>query len=100
MPKVLLVEDDEFSREMLTRRLRRRGFEVLTAADGEEGCARAREERPDLILMDLRLPPGLMSGFDATRRLKEAPETRAIPVLALTGDAVKDQCELALEVGC
>src|SRR5262249_21147155 len=99
MPKVLLVEDDEYNREMLARRLLRRGFEVLEAGDGEEACARARLEKPDLILMDLRLPPG-MSGYDATRCLKAAPETRSIPILALTGDAVEARCALALEVGC
>src|SRR4051794_31027191 len=100
MPKLLLVEDDEYSREMLSRRLLRRGFEVLLAADGEEACAKAPQEQPDLILMDLRLPPGMMSGFDATRLLKAAPETRATPPPALPGDAVEDQGALALAVGC
>jgi CheY-like chemotaxis protein len=100
MPRVLLIEDDDYNREMLARRLLRRGFEVLEAADGEEGCTRASQDLPDLILMDLRLPPGRMSGFDATRCLKAAPETRSIPILALTGDAVEARCALALEAGC
>jgi len=98
MPKVLLVEDLEDNRVMLTRRLERRGFEVALAADGEEGCMKARSERPDLILMDLGLPG--ISGYDATRQLKGAPETQSIPIIALTARAMVDELTRAREAGC
>ena len=98
MPKILLIEDLEENRVMLTRRLVRKGFEVVAAVDGEEGCARARDERPDLILMDLGLPG--ISGYDATRLLKAAPETRSIPILALTARAMPDDLARAREAGC
>jgi len=98
MPKVLLVEDLEDNRVMLTRRLERRGFEVAVAVDGEEGCARARSERPDLILMDIGLPG--ISGYDAIRLIKGAAETRSIPIIALTARAMVDELERAREAGC
>ena len=98
MPKILLIEDLEENRVMLTRRLVRKGFEVVTAVDGEEGCARARDEHPDLILMDLGLPG--ISGYDATRLLKAAPETQSIPILALTARAMPDDLARAREAGC
>ena len=98
MPKILLIEDLEENRVMLTRRLVRKGFEVVAAVDGEEGCARARDERPDLILMDLGLPG--ISGYDATRLLKAVPETQSIPILALTARAMPDDLARAREAGC
>jgi two-component system cell cycle response regulator DivK len=98
VPKLLLVEDNEMNRDMLTRRLRRKGYEVVTAADGEQALAMARAEAPDLILMDLSLP--VLDGWEATRRLKAADETRAIPVLALTAHALAEEREAALATGC
>ena len=77
MPKILLVEDNEMNRDMLSRRLQRRGYEVLIAVDGEQGIAMATAERPDLILMDMSLP--VIDGWEATRRLKAAPETASHP---------------------
>ena len=98
MPRLLYVEDNEMNRDMLSRRLRRRGFEVMIAADGEQGVAMAVAERPDLILMDMSLP--VLDGWEATRRLKAAPETRLIPVIALTAHAMTADKERALEAGC
>jgi two-component system cell cycle response regulator DivK len=98
VPKLLLVEDNEMNRDMLTRRLRRKGYEVVTAADGEQALDMARSEAPDLILMDLSLP--VLDGWEATRRLKAADETRAIPVLALTAHALAEEREAALATGC
>jgi CheY-like chemotaxis protein len=98
MAKILLVEDNENNRDMLARRLRRRDFEVVLALDGEEACHLAGAERPDLILMDLRLPG--LDGWEATRRLKAAAATRAIPVIALTADAMAGDREKALQAGC
>jgi len=98
VPKVLLVEDSEESRDGLSRHLRRRGFEVLTAADGQRGVEVARATSPDLILMDMSLP--VLDGWEATRRLKAAAETRAIPVIALTAHAMAGDREKALEAGC
>jgi CheY-like chemotaxis protein len=85
MPKVLLVEDNEMNRDMLSRRLTRRGYEVAVALDGEQGVAMARSEAPALILMDMSLPG--LDGWEATRRIKAAPETRAIPVFARPAQA-------------
>jgi CheY-like chemotaxis protein len=96
--KILLVEDNEMNRDMLSRRLLRRGFDVTLAVDGEEGVAMARAERPDLILMDMSLP--VLDGWEATRRLKADPATRAIPVIALTAHAMADDRAKALEAGC
>jgi two-component system, cell cycle response regulator DivK len=98
MPKILLVEDNEMNRDMLSRRLARRGFEVAIAVDGEQGLAMARSEAPALILMDMSLPG--MDGWEATRRLKAAPDTRAIPVIALTAHAMAGDREKAIAAGC
>ena len=98
MAKVLLVEDNEMNRDMLGRRLQRRGFELVIAIDGEEGLAKAGSEQPDIILMDMSLPG--IDGWEATRRLKAMPEMRAIPIIALTAHALSGDREKALEAGC
>jgi two-component system, cell cycle response regulator DivK len=98
MPKILLVEDNEMNRDMLSRRLQRRGYEVIMAVDGQEGVALAQSEAPDLILMDMSLP--VMDGWEATRQLKTALETMSIPVIALTAHAMSGDREKAMEVGC
>ncbi len=98
MPKILLVEDNEMNMDMLSRRLRRRKFEVVTAEDGQIGIEKAASERPDLILMDMSLP--VLDGWEATRRLKADPELRAIPVIALTAHAMAEDREQALAAGC
>jgi CheY-like chemotaxis protein len=96
--KILLVEDNEMNRDMLSRRLQRRGYEVLTAVDGETGLALTRSDVPALILMDMSLPG--VDGWDATRQLKADPATRAIPVIALTAHAMAGDREKALAAGC
>ena len=96
--KLLLVEDDEMSRDMLSRRLKRRGYEVLEAPDGEMAVQITKVEMPDLILMDIRLPR--MDGLEATRLLKESSETQSIPIIALTAHAMSSDREKALEAGC
>jgi CheY-like chemotaxis protein len=98
MPKILLVEDNELNRDMLSRRLIKRGFEIDIAVDGAEGVDKARNGSPDLILMDMSLP--VKSGWDAARELKAADETRAIPVIALTAHAMAGDRDKALEAGC
>ncbi len=98
MPKILLVEDNEMNRDLLSRRLARRGYTVLFALDGAEGVARCTKELPDLVIMDLALPG--MDGWEATRRLKAAPATRHIPVLALTAHALTGEEERARAAGC
>jgi len=98
MPRLLLVEDNELSRDMLSRRLARRGYEVLLAADGAQAVDVAIAERPDLVLMDLSLP--VIDGWEATRRIKRAPETRGIPVIALTAHAMASDAEQARAAGC
>jgi CheY-like chemotaxis protein len=98
MATLLLVEDNEMNRDMLCRRLQRRGHEVLLAADGQEGVDLARAARPALILLDMSLPG--LDGWEAARRLKAAPETRAIPILALTAHAMAGDRERALAAGC
>ena len=98
MPRLLLVEENEEGREGLSRHLRRRGFEVLVAADGAQGLEAARSARPDLILMDMSLP--ILDGWEATRRLKADEATRPIPVIALTAHAMAGDREKALEAGC
>src|SRR3954469_3236192 len=98
MPKLLVVEDNEESREGLSRHLKRKGFEVLTAADGQQAVGTAWAEAPDLILMDMSLP--VLDGWEATRRLKADPLTRGIPVIALTAHAMAGDREKALEAGC
>ena len=96
--KLLLVEDNEMNRDMLTRRLERRGFRVLAAVDGETAVSVARESSPDLILMDIGLPGA--SGWDATRSLKGDPGTRQIPIVALTAHALSSDREQAMAAGC
>ena len=98
MSKILLVEDNEMNRDMLSRRLLRKGYEVLLAMDGGEGVAMAREKSPDLILMDMSLP--VVDGWEATRRLKAEPGTRGIPVIALTAHAMAGDEEKARSAGC
>lgn len=98
VPKILLVEDNELNRDMLSRRLSRCGFEVLVAVDGEEGLALAGAEAPDLVLMDMSLPR--LDGWAATKALKADPATRAIPVIALTAHAMRGDREKALAAGC
>ncbi len=98
MPRILLVEDNEMNRDMLSRRLQRRGYEVIIAVDGQQGLAMAQSESPDLILMDMSLP--LIDGWDATRTLKGAVETKDIPVIALTAHAMSTDRDKALEAGC
>ena len=98
MTKILLVEDSEMSRDMLARRLARRGYEVVIAVDGGQGVTLARTEAPDLILMDMNLP--VLDGSEATRQLRAAPATRSIPIIALTAHAMSGDREKALEAGC
>jgi CheY-like chemotaxis protein len=96
--KILLVEDNEMNRDMLSRRLVRNGFEVVMATDGQKGVEMAGEEAPDLILMDISLP--VIDGWEATRRIKGDPGTGAIPVIALTAHAMTQDREKAFAVGC
>jgi len=98
MKKILLVEDNEMNRDMLSRRLRRKNFEVVIAVDGQAGVEMASSETPDLILMDLSLP--IIDGWEATRRLKADAATQAIPVIALTAHAMQGDEQKALEAGC
>ena len=98
MPKILLVEDNEMNRDMLSRRLIRHGYEVVMAVDGQQGTEMAISERPDLILMDMSLP--VMNGWEATRQVKGNEVTRQIPVIALTAHAMAGDREKAMEVGC
>jgi CheY-like chemotaxis protein len=98
MPKILLVEDNEMNRDMLSRRLIRNGYEVSIAVDGQQGAEMALSERPDLILMDMSLP--VIDGWEATRRIKANDATRRIPVIALTAHAMAGDREKAMEVGC
>lgn len=98
MTRVLLVEDNDMNRDMLSRRLRRRGFEVLIATDGAQGLAMAAAEKPDVILMDMSLP--VLDGWEATRRLKAAPDTAGIPVIGLTAHAMATDRDKCLEAGC
>lgn len=98
MTKILLVEDNEMNRDMLSRRLIRKGYEVVIGVDGQEGIALAERERPDLVLMDMDLP--IIDGWEATRRMKAAEATRAIPVIALTAHAMAEHRDKALAAGC
>jgi CheY-like chemotaxis protein len=98
VPKLLYVEDNEMNRDMLSRRLERRGFDVLIAVDGEQGLSMAASEKPDLILMDMSLP--VVDGWEATRRLKAAPDTRGIPIIGLTAHAMSTDRDKCLEAGC
>ena len=98
MAKVLLVEDNEMNRDMLSRRLQKRGYEVVTAVDGREGLTLAQSEAPALILMDMTLP--VLDGWEVTRQLRAVPATRAIPIIALTAHAMSGDREKAIEAGC
>jgi CheY-like chemotaxis protein len=98
MAKILLIEDNEMNRDMLSRRLMRRGHEITTAFDGPAGIASATETRPDLILMDISLPG--MDGWEATKILRAQAETAAIPIIALTAHAMETDRQRSLEVGC
>lgn len=98
MAKILLVEDNEMNRDMLSRRLARKGYEVAIAVDGQQGVEMARSETPDLILMDMSLP--VLDGWEATRQIKAATETKAIPIVALTAHAMVGDREKAVEAGC
>src|SRR5689334_19567416 len=98
MAKILLVEDNEMNRDMLSRRLQRRGHDVVCAVDGAEGVAMARGEMPSLILMDMSLPG--IDGWEASRQLKADPQTSTIPIIALTAHAMSNDRERALEAGC
>jgi CheY-like chemotaxis protein len=98
MPKILLVEDNEMNRDMLSRRLIRSGYEVILAVDGAQGVAMAASDAPDLVLMDMSLP--VLDGWEATRRLKSDPATRGLPVIALTAHAMAGDEKRAREAGC
>jgi CheY-like chemotaxis protein len=98
MTKILLVEDNEMNRDMLSRRLQKKGYEVAMAVDGEEGVAKAQSETPALILMDMSLPG--IDGWEATRRIKARPDTKSIPVIALTAHALTSDRDQALAAGC
>jgi CheY-like chemotaxis protein len=98
MAKILLIEDNEMNRDMLSRRLTRGGYEVISAEDGERGVAMASSDRPDLILMDMSLP--VIDGWEATRRIKATPELRKIPIIALTAHAMATDRDKALGAGC
>src|SRR6476620_7532077 len=98
MTRILLVEDNEMNRDMLSRRLVRNGYEVFHAKDGQQGVNMALSERPDLILMDMSLP--VVDGWEATRRIKANAATRGIPVIALTAHAMAGDRDKAMEVGC
>ena len=98
MVKILLVEDNELNRDMLARRLEKKGYQVVIAVDGKAGLAMGQSEEPDLILMDMSLP--ILDGWEATRQLKSSPETRSIPVIALTAHAMSADRFKALEAGC
>ena len=98
MPKVLLVEDNEMNRDMLSRRLIRRGFDVIFAIDGQQGVDLAKSNKPDIILMDMSLP--VIDGWEATRRVKADEATKSVPVIGLTAHAMSGDREKALEAGC
>ena len=98
MAKILLVEDNEMNRDMLSRRLQKRGYEVVTAIDGREGLTLAQSEAPALILMDMTLP--VLDGWEVTRQLRAVPATRAIPIIGLTAHAMAGDREKAIEAGC
>jgi len=98
MPRILLVEDNELNRDMLSRRLQRKGFEVEMAVDGRQGVEMALTGNYDLILMDMSLPE--IDGWEATRRVREAPQTRNVPIIALTAHAMSGDREKAISAGC
>ncbi len=96
--KILVIEDDEQNRYLFSFILEKNGYQVITARDGLEGITRAREEKPDLILLDIRLP--VMDGYEVTRQMKELPELKDVPIVALTAYAMKGDKEKTLEAGC
>ncbi|MGB7443617.1 MAG: response regulator [Coleofasciculaceae cyanobacterium] len=98
MPKILLVEDNEMNRDMLSRRLKRKQYEVVMAVDGSEGVEITKSEQPDLVLMDMSLP--VIDGWEATRQLKANPQTQKIPIIGLSAHAMAGDREKALESGC
>jgi CheY-like chemotaxis protein len=98
MTKILLVEDNEMNRDMLSRRLERKGYQVVMATDGAQAVAMAESEAPSLILMDMSLP--VLDGWEATRQIKAKPETRSIPIIALTAHAMSGDREKTIEAGC
>jgi CheY-like chemotaxis protein len=98
VPTLLIVEDNEMNRDMLSRRLQRRGYEILIATDGAEGLAATRELSPDLVLMDMSLP--VIDGWEATRQLKAEEGTRKIPIIALTAHAMSGDRQRAVDAGC
>lgn len=98
MSKILLVEDNEMNRDMLSRRLQRRGYEIVIAVDGKQGVAMANSENPDLILMDMSLP--IMDGWEATKNIKANTSTKSIPIIALTAHAMSGDREQAMKAGC
>jgi len=98
MPRVLLVEDNEMNRDMLSRRLRKKGFEVDMALDGAQGVEMARSGAYDIVLMDMSLP--VIDGWEATRQLRATPETQAIPIIALTAHAMSGDRDRAMDAGC
>src|ERR1700741_3374087 len=98
MPRILLIEDNPMSRDMLTRRLEKRGYQIVTAADGSEGNAVAAKQLPDMILMDMSLPG--LDGWETTRELRSRPDTKQIPVIALTAHALAGDRERSLDAGC
>jgi len=98
MPKILIVEDNEENRDALSRRLQRRGFEIVMAADGKVGVAMTQTEKPDLVLMDMNMPE--LDGWEATRQIRAAAETQNLPVIALTAHAMAGDRDRALEAGC
>jgi two-component system cell cycle response regulator DivK len=98
MPRILLVEDNEMNRDMLSRRLERKGYTTIMAVDGEEGIAKTESEKPDLVLMDMSLP--VLDGWEATRKLKANSETQSIPIIGLSAHAMSGDREKAIEAGC
>lgn len=98
MPKILLVEDNEMNRDMLSRRLQRKGYDVIMATDGQQGVDMARSGQPDLVLMDMSLP--VLDGWEATRSIKTGPTTKHIPIIAITAHAMAGDKERAFEAGC
>lgn len=97
-PKILLVEDNEMNRDMLSRRLQRKGFEIVIAVDGQQGVDMAKSESPQLILMDMSLP--ILDGWEATRQIKSNPVTKAIPLIGLSAHAMESDKQRAMESGC
>ena len=98
MPRILLIEDNEMNRDMLSRRLERKGYETLIAVDGQEGVEKTESENPDLILMDMSLP--VLDGWEATRKLKSNTVTQNIPIIGLSAHAMSGDREKAIEAGC